>query len=36
MARRDHLVMSQVGDEVLVYDERTHVIHRLNHTSHLI
>jgi hypothetical protein len=36
MARRDHLVMSQVGDEVLVYDETTHAIHRLNPTSHLV
>lgn len=28
--------MSQVGDEVLVYDETTHAIHRLNPTSHLV
>jgi hypothetical protein len=36
MARRDHLVMSQVGDEVLVYDETTHAIHRLNPTSQAV
>ena len=36
MARRDHLVMNQVGEEVLVYDETTHAIHHLNPTSHAV
>lgn len=36
MARLAHMVMSHVGEEVLVYDETTHAIHRLNPTSHLV
>lgn len=35
-ARLDHLMMTQVGEEVLVYDETTHAIHHLNPTSHLV
>lgn len=35
-ARLDRLVMSHVGEEVLVYDETSHAIHRLNLTSHAI
>lgn len=31
-----HLVMSHVGEEVLVYDETRHAIHRLNPTSNAV
>jgi len=33
MARLDHLVVNEVGDEVLVYDQTTHAIHHLNAAS---
>ncbi len=36
LARLDHLVMTQVRDEVLVYDQATHHIHHLNPTSHAV
>ena len=36
LARHDHLVMNQVGDEVLVYDETTHAIPHLNPTSQAV
>lgn len=36
MARQDHLVISPVGDEVLVYDRISHHVHRLNTISHAI
>jgi hypothetical protein len=36
VARLDHLMMSHVGDEVLVYDQTTHAIHRLNAITHLV
>ena len=36
VARLDHLIMTHVGEEVLVYDETTHAIHNLNPTSHAV
>jgi len=34
--RLDHLVMTHVGEEVIVYDQTIHAIHHLNPTSHLV
>lgn len=35
-ARVDELVITEAGDEVLVYDKRRHQIHHLNHASAVI
>lgn len=35
-ARKDQVLAEDVGDEVVVYDERTSVVHRLNPTAALV
>ena len=35
-ARKDQLLAQDVGDELVLYDERTHEAHRLNHTAALV
>ena len=35
-SRKDQLLTQRVGDELVIYDERTHAAHRLNPTAALV
>lgn len=32
-SRKDHLLAQPIGDELVIYDQRTHQSHRLNRTA---